>query len=461
MERLVVEAIARAEKSVVAIARVRKDEDAAEAAGGEGPLVGPRLLDRLEPTDPRFVPSEFGSGVVIDAKGLVLTNYHVLGNVRQADFFVWSGRRPFRATVKAADPWLDLAVLQVEGAASFKPVALGDARSLKKGQFVIALGNPYAIARDGQPSASWGIIANLERQAPPPRTATRGSDGRETLHHYGTLIQTDVRLDLGASGGALVNLKGEMIGLTTSLAALYGYERSGGFAIPVDDDFRRAMETLKTGRLPDYGLLGVEPAALALHQRQQGQVGARIRSVADAMPARLAGLREGDIITQVEGEPVADDLDLIRLVSGKAAGSQVNLEVLRGATDRRAGRPMTVAVRLSKKRITSAREGYAENPPAIWRGMRVEYATAAPLFAERSRELDPQGCVGIVEVMRDSAAWRAGLRAGDFLSHVGETRITTPQEFYDTVAPLTGDVTLRLTAAEPDRTTRIVPPEDN
>ena len=145
---------------------------------------------------------------------------------------------------------------------NLQPITFGDAATLKKGQIVIALGNPYAIARDGQPSASWGIISNLQRQAPSPRDGTRPSDGRETLHHFGTLIQTDARLELGTSGGALVNLKGEMIGLTTSLAALSGYERPGGFAIPVDDDFRRALETLKTGRLPDYGFLGVAPRTL-------------------------------------------------------------------------------------------------------------------------------------------------------------------------------------------------------
>ncbi|MBW8884406.1 MAG: serine protease, partial [Planctomycetia bacterium] len=326
MERLMTEAIERAEKSVVAISRVRKEE-----TPGEQPIIGLPLLgsltERASPTDPRFIPTEFGTGVVIDAGGLVVTNYHVLGNARQADFFVWQNRKPFRATVKAADPWLDLAVLKVDGLA-VRPIPFGDTRSLKKGQFVIALGNPYAIARDGQPSASWGIISNLERQAAPPRTATRAADGRETLHHYGTLIQTDARLELGTSGGALVNLKGEMIGLTTSLAALYGYERPGGFAIPVDDDFKRALEMLKTGRVPDYGLLGVEPAALTVELRQRGRTGARVRSIADATPAKQAGLREGDVITQVEGAPVGDDLELIRRLSGHLAGTPITLAVL-------------------------------------------------------------------------------------------------------------------------------------
>src|SRR5262245_35256420 len=261
MERLVTDAIERAEKSVVAIARVRH-----EAPGAELPRT-----ERRDPFDPAFIPNEFGAGVVIDAKGLIVTAAHVLGNVREADYYVWISRKPYPAKVKAADPWLDLAVLQID-AVNLKPITFGNARDLKKGQFVIALGNPYAIAKDGQPSASWGIISNLQRQAPAPRTGTRPSETGETLHHWGTPIQTDARLELGSSGGALVNLKGEMVGLTTSLAALYGYERPGGFALPVDDDFRRALDTLKTGRLPDYGFLGVAPATLAADLRRQGRI---------------------------------------------------------------------------------------------------------------------------------------------------------------------------------------------
>ena len=457
MQRLTIDAIQRAEKSVVAIARVRKDDQGGEPSSRDTLPPTDGLSQRFEPTDPRFVPTEFGTGVVIDASGLVLTNYHVLGNVRQADFYIWHSKKPYRATVKAADPWLDLAVLKIENS-NLKPMPIGDGRAVKKGQFVIALGNPYAIARDGQPSACWGIISNLERQSPPPRTATRPSDGRETLHHFGTLIQTDARLDLGTSGGALVNLQGEMIGLTTSLAALHGYERPGGFAIPVDDDFRRALDSLKTGRVPDFGLLGVEPAALAVEMRQRGRTGARVQSIADATPAKLAGLREDDVIISLDGAPVADDLELIRRVSGQFADSTVTLGILRGGNERRAGRPIDVKVKLSKKRIDSARAPYSELPHETWRGLRVEYATASPLFAQHSRDLDPAGCVGVVEVARDSPAWQAGLRPGDFLSHVAETRVTTPREFYDAATLITGDVALKLTAAPRDKPLRTVSP---
>lgn len=447
MERLVTDAIERAERSVVAVARVRRDADRPQAPEE---LEVPSLPGVADPSDPDYVPSEFGTGVVIDAKGLIVTNYHVLGDLKTADYYVWLSRKPYLAKVKAADPWLDLAVLQIE-AENLRPISFGDGRAAKKGQFVIALGNPYAIARDGQPSASWGIVSNIQRQAPAPRAATRpGSEGRETLHHWGTLIQTDARLELGSSGGALVNLKGEMIGLTTSLAALFGYERPGGFAIPVDDDFKRALAVLAKGQLPDYGFLGVAPGALAAAERREGRFGALVEDIVPATPAAMAGMKSGDLLTHLDREPIHDDLELIRRVSGRQAGDDVFF------TAERKGKPLQLHVTLSKKPIVSGRAPFAEQAPASWRGMRVDYATAAPLFREQSRDLDPAGCVGVIEVERDSAAWKAGLRPGDFVSHVGDIRVVAPQQFYDAVANQAADVPLRLTAVEAEQSQRIV-----
>ena len=130
----------------------------------------------------------------------------------------------------------------------------------------------------------------------PPRRIRRApvsGTERSTLDQYGTLIQTDARLDLGTSGGALVNLQGEMIGLTTSLAAMAGYEQPAGFAIPVDDAFRKTVETLEQGRLPAFGFLGVQPDHLPLADRQAGRFGARVLRVVPGTPGEKAGLQTG------------------------------------------------------------------------------------------------------------------------------------------------------------------------
>ena len=162
------------------------------------------------------------------------------------------------------------------------------------------------------------------------------------------------------------------------------------------------------------------------------------------------------MITQINGQPVADRLDLFRRVSGLFANTTVTLQILRGSDDVRPGRAMNMQVQLSKKRIDSARPSYAQVQPPIWRGMQVEYATASPLFVQRSRDLDPDGSVAVVEVARDSAAWRAGLRPGDFVSHVRESRVTTPDAFFNAVVGLDEEVALKLTAVERDKAIRLV-----
>jgi serine protease Do len=464
----IVAAIARAERSVVAIARVRKQGPGARIpdVGRDGiPLNrAPAGFPDASPTNPDFVPNEFGTGVVIDREGHIVTNYHVLGNPDENDYYVWVQRRPFRVThvevpqkVRAGDPWTDLAVLQIS-ADNLEPIQLGDASALRKGMLVIALGNPYALARDGEVSASWGIVSNLRRAAPGGDQSARYGSEVESLHQYGTLIETDARLNLGTSGGALVNLKGEMIGLTTSLAALSGYEQPAGFAIPVDEAFRQTVETLKQGRLPAFGFLGVQPEQLPLADRQQGKFGAQVVRVVPGTPADRAGIREEDIITHVNGEKVYDKNTLFRELSKLPAGTHAALTLER--RDPLASRRTIIAdVLLSKKYIETAQKPYAEVPDPTWRGLRVEYPSALPpqLAAPGNLAVDREGCVAVLEVERDSPAWKAGLRRGDYISHVGSVRVDSPQAFYTAVAHATGAVRLRLTGHSGDEAVRIVP----
>ncbi len=170
VENVLVDAIARGEKSVVAIARV----DAERSAEQRGVEIVPGPFGRLprsrlspSPGDPDFIPDEFATGVVVDRHGLILTYYHVLG-LKSQHYVTTADRKVYPARIKAADPRSDLAVLEIE-ATNLTPMPLGNGAALKKGQIVIALGNPYAIARDGQASASWGIVANLGRKAGPRR----------------------------------------------------------------------------------------------------------------------------------------------------------------------------------------------------------------------------------------------------------------------------------------------------
>jgi serine protease Do len=453
VERVLTGAIARAEPSVVAIARVRRGP-AAGAVDPAGRLVIP--AQRRDPTDPDFVPQEYATGVVVGAAGLILTNYHVLGDPAQCDYYVWIQRRPYQARVKAEDPWMDLAVLEID-AQGLTPITLGDASELKKGQLAIVLGNPYAMAKDGEPSAARGIIANLHRPAPPLSESRDAAPGRPTLHHYGTLIQTDVKLLKGTSGGALVNWKGELIGLTTSLAAPPGYEEAAGYALPVNDAFRRSLENLKQGRKADYGFLGVGPIHLTAFERSQGRLGARVQDIVAGTPASRTGLREGDVITHVDGAPVRDANDLIRLLSQAPVAAEVQLTLERPSG---AGRPRkwTETVTLAKKHIAARRPIVSDSAEPAWRGLRVDYATAIPQFDERASAVAAEGCIAVLEVAEGSPAWRAGLRPRMFISHVENQRVATPQEFHEGVEGIEGPVQLRLTEKIGDGYVRTIEP---
>ena len=452
LEKLLVDSIASSEASVVAIARVRNDPERRESS-----LVLPfnRPLQGNSPTDRGFVPNEFGAGVVIDDTGFILTAAHVLGDPDQSDYYVWSQQKPFAAKVVATAPWFDLAVLKVDEG-DWRAMPMGDASNLRKGQIVIALGNPDAIARDGSVSASWGIISNLLRSAPPTPTRSAESQGRDTVHHFGTLIQTDAKLNLGYSGGALINLEGKMIGLTTSHAATAGYETAAGFAIPVDEHFRRVVDALKKGETPDFGFLGVTPEPLDAALRRRGFLGARIRSVIDGTPAARAGIRVDDVITKIDGQPIIDGDDLFRHIGSLGPGSTAVLTVVRGDITDSEVLTIEAAVTVTKKYLNTARRPVATTTPPTWRGLRVDYATASPLFG-RLVQRPPGDSLFVVEVVPDSLAWQAGIRPGEFVTHVSGTKVSTPEEFARAVDDA-GEVTLHVTKDGRMTTARTVSP---
>ena len=458
MEKALVDTIAKCEKSVVAIAQYRKYKPGKAPARGFradpfAPELQPRDAVPPQPTDSDFIPTEYGTGVVIDKQGLIVTNYHVLGkSTDDYDLEHWVATADHKlrlATIKATDPRSDLAVLEID-ASNLTPIALGDANGVKKGQIVIALGNPYAIARDGEVSASWGIVSNLSRKAGPlPAANPNAATTKTTLHHFGTLIQTDAKLNFGTSGGALVNLKGEMIGLTTSAAAAAGYEQAAGYAIPVDDTFRRALNALKEGREVEYGFLGVSPPRYAEDPRALPSGGMRVANVFRATPAYRAGLRSEDVITHINEQPVRDADHLFLLVGRMAADEHVQMTVLRNEPSEK---DITTKRDVAKKiDVTLGKYPLRERPIVTapepsWRGLRVEFVTAQPNYQELylAGKIPDDPCVVITEVAKDSLAASAGLHVGEFITRVGSAEVETPKAFYAAASKLSGPVVLRI-----------------
>jgi len=445
LEKAVVDTVAKAEASVVAIARVRKD---VRDRSGEwfdvapGRFGFPGAPSTTDPDSPDFAPQEYATGVVIDRNGLIVTTHSVLGDIAKNDYHVWSQRRRWQAQVLAADPWLDLAVLKVE-ATDLQPIKFGDAKTLQKGQFVVALGNPYGIAKDGDVSARWGIVANLNRTAALPRP--RGIQA-ETVYQLGSLIETDALLERGTAGGPLLNLDGEMIGLTTSYLAEPYAERGGNLAIPVDQAFTGALEKLKSGRKAEYGFLGISTQNVP----GQNAPGAVVQEIVPGTPAETARFEvsgEGsasDRITHVDDIEVADSNHLIVLLSRLPAQSVVQLTLLR--YDRgplQPPRQLQKEVTLAKKHIDTLRPAYATVVDPPWRGATVDFATAMPGVNLR-RSGAERDCVGVLEIERDSPIWKAGLRPGSYISHVDDQPVRTPTEFREAVEGKMGTVTLRV-----------------
>ncbi len=393
-----------------------------------------QLLRKLDLSHPSHVPQAFGSGVVVDPKGLVLTNYHVVQDATKI-FVRLPGGRSAYADVHAADPRSDLAVLRllnVEEFVPFKTVTLGDADKAERGDFVLSIANPFAAGfRDGQPSASWGILSNIRRRAGLP---LKEEERIKPLHQYGTLLQTDARLHLGCSGGALVNLKGEVIGLSTSFAAIHGGETPGGFAIPVNASMRRVIDVLKRGEEVDYGFLGVG-------FNDQGHVpskGVPIGYVTAGSPADLEGkLRTDDAILSINGVELHDSDELFVLLGTQLAGTKVRMQYVRNGK-----LPTTVEVTLAKLHVPGRKIASSLGSRPYYRGLRVDYASLLAQMPPRLQRM-PSG-VMISEVQPHSAADRALLKAGEVVTHVNQRAVTTPEAFYQATAAAQGPVELTL-----------------
>lgn len=454
-ESVMVHAIARAEPSVVAIHRDRAPNvKETRAVRGwkppvdEPPPARPRFRSS-DPDDSDFISFDFGSGVVIGDHGEILTAFHV---VRGAiDLVVHADRgQSFHAEIIAADPRSDLAVIVpvVENGAEsphLRPIAIGDSSRLRKGSFLIALGNPFNAARhDGSASASWGILSNVARRVD-ARLDRSGREWPTILQELPTLLQLDARLNLGMSGGAVINLKGELVGLTTTAASPAGFDAQAGYAIPMDRTSRRAIERLKRGEEVEYGLLGIQPDPTRSN---------RISHVNPNSPASRGDLQVDDEIIGVNGAPVTDFYSLIVAVNAYAPGEAVNVKIRRGhATIER-------TIVLAKFPIED--EKIITNRPKPWRGIRVDYTSSRALSGGMLAELGMMPGVLVTEVLPGSPAEAAGIKKDMVINKVNDRPILDPREFARAVANRDDPVNLETNfgprTVEPKSDTSTRPP---
>lgn len=434
--------IAEKEISVVAISRLPGTQQA------RNPRVRIRQQNRLfadlRQMNSTAAPVPSGAGVVIDKSGLVLTQYLVVKPGDRHTITTVDGES-YPAEIKAADPRSGLAVLAVKSG-NLKPVAIGRAEELRKGSLVVTIGNPYAVLSDGQPTASFGTVTNLSRRAGDQVNLNNTPDERHgnyrtTLHHFGAMIQTDAKLGWNASGGALLNLAGELVGITTTVSTIAGHEQPAGYAIPMNESFRRIVQTLSEGKEVEYGLLGISFSPNARATTSTGTPGMEVQLAYAGGPANKAGLTGHDIITTIDGEPITSP-DKLQLVVGRrppATDVAVAFE--------RQGQMRQTKVSLAKYYV--AGEKVITQPAPSWRGIRVDFATAVPpeqlAAASQLGKIDPAGCVVVAEVDPESVSWKQGVRQGMFISHVGETRVSSPKEFWAAVEDKSSSLKLRFT----------------
>ncbi|WP_010587024.1 trypsin-like peptidase domain-containing protein [Schlesneria paludicola] len=464
-EDTIVKIVERVEPSVVSIGRhtppPRSRSGPTHRAFGRA--------DMVEEQDE--IPNEFGAGFLVSpvksTERYVLTNLHVVRGGPVSPYYVaddgtelrvrFSDRRGCLATIYAADPRSDLAVLRLEwGRNGVKPdefpsVNWENAPPPRKGQFVLLLGNPYGIARDGSASVSWGLVSNLTRQ-PIPLSRKQATTSEEyvnssTLYRLGVVMQLDARLNLGTSGGPVLNSKGELIGISTSLAAIEGYEQSTGFAIPVDGLTRRIVRTLLDGHEVEYGIIGISPGELSpvdflhLNTGLPQRSAAAVVKVQPGSPADVAKIDDADVVVKVEGVPVLSTSDLVRMVGLHPPDSEIDLTLWRRGRQRLE----SVKVKLAKWPVRDE-EGIVETVPryAPWRGLSVDYSTAR----QRGETLVYQRVL-VMKVAEGSPAQAARLQPGTFITHVNNNPVRTPAEFYEAVKKTQGIVTLKLSEDAP------------
>ena len=311
-----------------------------------------------------------GTGVVIDERGYILTNYHVVADVRRIQVTLYD-HREFTAELIARDPESDLAVIKISAPEPLPLIKIGTSSDLMEGEPVIALGNAFGYEH----TVTRGIISALGRNVQVSDTQT-----------YDDLIQTDASINPGNSGGPLMNVDGEMIGLNVAVRA---GAQGIGFAIPADQVMRVAAQLISVEQLEH------KRHGLVTHASNEPGVPLIVDEVRPDSPAAVAGLQAGDEICEVGQMLVVRPLDLERALLNRSSSEKIAVIVLRG------GEQKTFALELA-------------NCSKAWDVLGLEL-TEEPKSTFRERSSRYRGGMRVVEVRASSPAAEEGIRSGDLL----------------------------------------------
>ncbi len=368
---------------------------------------GPRADPQEQPE--REGPRGVGSGFIISADGFVMTNAHVVDGADEV-LVTLPDKREFKAKLIGADKRTDVAVVKIDST-GLPFVRIGDVNRLRVGEWVMAIGSPFGLEN----TVTAGIVSAKQRDT----------------GDYLPFIQTDVAVNPGNSGGPLINMRGEVVGINSQI-----YSRSGGFmgisfAIPIDEAMRVSEQLRASGRVT-RGRIGVQIAEVTREVAESIGLGkpqgALVRSVEAGSPAEKAGVEPGDIITRFEGRAIEKASDLPRQVGNTKPGTRSAITVFRRGQNRDLNITIAELEPEQTARRPAARSSEAPKAAGTVQALGL---TVVDLTEAQKRELKVKRGVR-VEAAADAGA-RAGLREGDVILSVGNVEINNVREFESAV----------------------------
>jgi serine protease Do len=372
----------------------------------------PRMPNRPN-TPPAPEGRGAGSGVIVSSDGYVLTNDHVVDGAKEITVTL-PDNREFTGKVIGLDPQTDLAVIKIDGA-NLPFVAWGNSASLRVGEYVLAVGNPFGL----NSTVTLGIVSALGR-------------GGMGITQYEDFIQTDAAINPGNSGGALVNTRGELVGINTAIFSQSGGYQGVGFAVPTNLAKPVYDSLVSTGKVV-RGFLGVGIQAVTADLAESFHLdqskGALVTNVVLGSPADEAGIKRGDVIVEFQGKPVLDPRNLQHHVIRTKIASKVNMVVIRD------GQKHTLTAKILEQdqqtQVAQTSPVEKEGPLAGVAVKNLDQGIAQQLGLE-----DNVNGVVVMDIAPGSHAARAGLVQGDVISEINRKPVRSEEDFVKVVSHL-------------------------
>jgi serine protease Do len=356
-----------------------------------------------------------GSGVIISPDGYILTANHVVSGAEEIMVGLGTELRKYKAKKVGTDPGTDVALLKIDEK-NLPAMAFADSDKARSGDIVLAVGNPFGLRE----TVTMGIISAVGR-------------GGMGIVDYENFIQTDAAINMGNSGGALVDIKGQLLGINTAIFSRSGGNQGVGFAVPANLA-REVMQSLREKGRVVRGYIGaaVQPLTpeLAEAMKLKGQQsGALIGEVVPKSPSEKAGIKTGDVITAINGKKISDARELRLMIGSMAPGTKVQIEI------NREGQTKTFDVDLAEMPAGTTAEGGPEASPeestqpektTVFGGIAVADITDE-IRSALNLPKDVQGAV-IAEIDADSPAGKAGLREGDVIQEVNKQPVRNAKD---------------------------------